>query len=220
MGRERERLRRKDSLYGKSIAESRVSQLQLTNNLLEGFTQVTFCAKAPPMIGPVTEPTLHMALIIPNHCPLSLSGTKSVTTISVSAISPPPPIPCSERPTSRGPKFFETPATIAPTRKKTRATMMTCLRPKMCEKLAKLGWKMVEHSRKEVPAQNASIAVPFSFCAIIWTGINTLTLLERCNDDIREGLPARRQRDWSHRGLPSMLSLQECRRPHIAVSMA
>ncbi len=39
----------------------------------------------------------------------------------------------------------------------------------MCENEAKLGWKIVEVSRKEVPAQKASIAVPLSCFAIIWS---------------------------------------------------
>ena len=118
------------------------------------------------MMGPVTLPMLHILLINPNHCPLNLNGTRSVTTISVKAISPPPPIPWSERPTNKGPKLFETDATMAPTKKKTRATMITGLRPKICEKEAKLGWKMVEVRRKDVPAQKASIAVPLSCLAM------------------------------------------------------
>ena len=37
----------------------------------------------------------------------------------------------------------------------------------MWEKDAKLGWKMVEQSRKDVPDQKASMAVPLSFRATI-----------------------------------------------------
>lgn len=111
-------------------------------------------------MGPVTEPMLHMALINPNHWPLSLNGIRSVTTISVKATSPPPPIPCKERPTSKGPKLLDADAMTAPTKKKTSATMIVGLRPKICENDAKLGWKTVLVSRKLVPLQNASIAVP------------------------------------------------------------
>ncbi len=130
-------------------------------------TQVTFCAKAPPMIGPVTEPMDHIALIMPNHCPRILNGTRSVTTMSVSTSSPPPPIPCRERPTSNVAKSFATPATIAPIIKRTRAVIITGFRPKMWEKEAKFGWKIVEQRRKEVPDQKASIAVPLSLSVII-----------------------------------------------------
>lgn len=112
------------------------------------------------MIGPDTDPKAHMELMRPNHLPLNLNGTRSVTTISVRAIKPPPPIPCNERPTSKTSKFGLVAATMAPTTKKTRPTMIIGFLPKMCEKLAKLGWKMVEHRRKEVPDQKASIAVP------------------------------------------------------------
>ena len=57
---------------------------------------------------------------------------------------------------------------MAPTRNRTRATMMTGRRPKMCEKEAKEGWKMVEVRRKDVPAQKASMAVPLRRLAMIW----------------------------------------------------
>ncbi len=131
-------------------------------------TQETFWAKAPPIIGPVTDPIDHIALIMPNHCPRILNGTRSVTTISVSTSKPPPPIPCKERPTSNVAKLFATPATIAPIIKRTRAIIITGFRPKMWEKEAKFGWKMVEQRRKEVPDQKASIAVPLSLSAMIY----------------------------------------------------
>lgn len=60
-----------------------------------------------------------------------------------------------------------TAATMAPMVKKTRATMTKGLRPKMCENDAKFGWKTVEVSKKDVPAQKASMAVPFSAWAMI-----------------------------------------------------
>jgi hypothetical protein len=39
-------------------------------------------------------------------------------------------------------------------------TIITGMRPKICEKLAKFGWKTVLARRKAVPDQNASMAVP------------------------------------------------------------
>ena len=134
---------------------------------IQKHTQETFCAKAPPIMGPVTDPTDHMALIMPNHWPRSLKGTRSVTTISVSTINAPPPIPCRERPTSNVAKLFASPQTMAPTIKKTREIIITGFRPKMWEKEAKFGWKIVEQRRKEVPDQKASIAVPLSLSAMI-----------------------------------------------------
>ena len=94
-------------------------------------TQDTACANAPPTMGPVTEPTLHIALMIPNHWPLCLSGTKSVTRISVRAMSPPPPTPWRDLPTRRDPNPSAVAATMAPMRKKTRATITRVFRPKM-----------------------------------------------------------------------------------------
>jgi len=61
---------------------------------------------------------------------------------------------------------------MTPTKNKVMETMMTGIRPKIWLKEAKLGWKTVEASRKDVPAQKASMAVPCSFFAI--TGRATL----------------------------------------------
>lgn len=138
------------------------------------LTQETFWANAPPITGPETEPMAHMPLIIPNHWPLSRSGTRSVTTISVRAISPPPPMPCKERPTRRVENSLATAQTIAPTRKNTKPVRIIGLRPKMWEKEAKLGWKMVEQSKNDVPDQKASMADPLSFWAMIYQGSNLL----------------------------------------------
>lgn len=91
----------------------------------------------------------------------------SVTTISVKAIKPPPPTPCSERPTRRVVKLLATAQIMAPTVKNTKAVKIMGFRPKMWEKEAKLGWKMVEQRRKEVPDQKASMAEPLSFWAMI-----------------------------------------------------
>jgi hypothetical protein len=57
-------------------------------------------------------------------------------------------------------KFFDNAAMIAPTVKKVKATKTKGFRPKMCENELKLGWKTVEVKRNDVPAQNASMAVP------------------------------------------------------------
>jgi hypothetical protein len=64
------------------------------------------------------------------------------------------------RPQSIRVKDIETPHMRAPAVKKTSARMRSGLRPNACDKLTKFGWKRVERRRNEVPAQNASTAVP------------------------------------------------------------
>jgi hypothetical protein len=108
----------------------------------------------------------------------------SVTMISERAMIPPLPIPWRERPTSRQVKFSATPATTAPTKKNSMDVRTRGLRPKIFENDAKLGCKTVydvgqafsvpkqgclpvEDSRKAVPHQKASMAVPFRLCEIV-----------------------------------------------------
>jgi hypothetical protein len=102
-----------------------------------------------------------------NHLPRSLKGTKSQAMISVKAITPPPPIPWTDRPTRMTVKFLATAATIAPTPKRTREPRMRGLRPKMWLKFPIMGWNTVLVSRKLVPDQKASIALPPRVCAMI-----------------------------------------------------
>jgi hypothetical protein len=64
-------------------------------------------------------------------------------------------------------KFLASPATNAPIANKVSAPNTNGLRPKICEKDAKLGWKTVDVRRKEVPDQKASMAVPCSFAAMM-----------------------------------------------------
>jgi hypothetical protein len=64
-------------------------------------------------------------------------------------------------------KFLASPATNAPIANKVSAPNTNGLRPKICEKDAKLGWKTVDVRRKEVPDQKASMAVPWSFAAMM-----------------------------------------------------
>ena len=123
-------------------------------------------ANAPPMTGPLTEPIAHIRLIQANHRPLSLKDTMSVMMTYVSALSPPPPTPCTVRPTRRVVIFWAMAEMTAPAVNNVRATRSTDLRPNMWEREAHVGWKTVLVRRKEVPAQNASIAVPLRSAAI------------------------------------------------------
>lgn len=101
--------------------------------------QLASCEKAPPMMGPDTDPTAHIIDRKPKYFPRSRSGTRSVTMISVREMMPPPPMPWIDRPTRITVKLFATLATMAPAVKKTSAMRMSALRPKMSEREAKLG---------------------------------------------------------------------------------
>lgn len=137
----------------------------VTNQKIQ--VQSTFSANPPPSSGPTTVPRAHMELMKLNHLPRSRRGTRSVTTISVSAITPPPPMPWMDLPTRMTPKLFATAAMMAPTPKKVKLMKMIGFRPKMELKFPSTGWKTVVVRRKAVPAQNASIAVPPSSFAMM-----------------------------------------------------
>lgn len=49
-----------------------------------------------------------------------------------------------------------------------RVTRRTGLRPRRAEREAWVGWKTVEERRKEVPAQKASMALPWRSWEMIW----------------------------------------------------
>lgn len=55
------------------------------------------------------------------------------------------------------------------------------MRPTMCEREAKDGWKTVEVSRYDVPLQKASMAVPFRSVAMVYITRCQHTLLIRWN---------------------------------------
>ena len=80
---------------------------------------------------------------------------------------PPPPKPCIDLPTSSIAKFFAVPANITPTKNRITLVMMTGIRPNIWLNEAELGCTTVEQRRKDVPAQKDSIAVPWSFRAMV-----------------------------------------------------
>lgn len=90
----------------------------------DGEMDSPFCARPPPTIGPATVPNAQTLFSTPNHFPRSRSGMRSVIRISLSATTPPPPTPCSVRPTIKTVKFLATAATMEPTVKKTKAMMI------------------------------------------------------------------------------------------------
>lgn len=129
--------------------------------------QFVFSANAPPMTGPATDPIAHCRLISENHLPRSLNVTMSEMMMYVKATSPPPPMPCTERPTSSTAELLATEAMMAPIVNNKRAAKSTGLRPMIWEKEAHDGWNTVEVRRNEVPAQNVSTAVPLRAVDIV-----------------------------------------------------
>lgn len=64
-------------------------------------------------------------------------------------------------------KFLLSAQRIAPTAKKASESINTGLRPKIWLKEAKIGCRTVDVNKNDVPDQNASIALPLSFSAMI-----------------------------------------------------
>jgi hypothetical protein len=91
----------------------------------------------------------------------------SVITISVRHIIPPPPIPWIDRLIRMTVKLLAVAAATAPIRKSVSEKKIKGLRPKMCEKDPRTGWKIVDVRRNEVPDQKASIADPPRTLAMI-----------------------------------------------------
>lgn len=100
------------------------------------LTQVALYAKAPPTTGPDTDPRAHTPPMAPKYAPRSLMGTKSVMMISLSSITPPPPMPWTVLPASITVKFCATPEMIMPIKKQMMQNVSAGIRPKMCDKAA------------------------------------------------------------------------------------
>lgn len=122
-----------------------------------------------PVIGPTTVPRAHIAEIREKYWPRMASGTISVTTISVRQMTPPPPVPWILRPTSMRVKLSASAAMIAPARKRARLMKMRGFRPKIWLNEPMTGCHTVDVSRKDVPAQNASMPLPWRAFAIIYS---------------------------------------------------
>ena len=76
-------------------------------------------------------------------------------------IIPPPPIPCSERPTKKTPNPLATGAqSSVPSVKNMTDTKSTSVYPKMSDSAAMKGWHTAHDNRYDVPAQNASVVLP------------------------------------------------------------
>lgn len=101
-----------------------------------------------------------------------------MTTTSERTAIPPPPTPCRHRPTRICVKSFAIPATKDPMRKKSRLIRIIGRRPKISDRVAVVGWKTVEHSKKDVPLQKACIAVPWREDAISYSFLNKQRLQE------------------------------------------
>jgi hypothetical protein len=77
-----------------------------------------------------------------------------------SDMMPPPPMPWMLRPARKTTKLFAAQHRMVPMRKSSMAKHNMCCRPKISEREARNGWNMLLVRRYEVPAQNASLAVP------------------------------------------------------------
>lgn len=92
----------------------------------------------------------------------------------VKVTNPPPPIPCTDLPTSKRIIVGATEARMVPRLKRNNAERSTDLRPMMWENCAHVGWKTVEQRRKEVPHQKAWMAVvPVRDVAMAWILFST-----------------------------------------------
>lgn len=131
-------------------------------------------AKAPPIIGPMTVPNDQVSERILIHFPRCRSGIRSAMRTSVRAMIPPPPTPWMQRPTSITGILLHIAATIEPTVKATIAPKRVHFLPKMSDIMLNVGWNTVEATRKEVPAQKASMAVPLRASAIVYTRVNAV----------------------------------------------
>lgn len=76
-------------------------------------------------------------------------------------------MPWTVRPANNRVKFLAMPAIMTPMKNNANEVMITGIRPKIWLKEAKLGWKTVDDSKKDVPAQKASSAEPWSFLAMM-----------------------------------------------------
>lgn len=94
---------------------------------------------APPRIGPVTVPSAQGTLMNPNHCPRNRKGTRSVTMMSVTAVTPPIPIPCKHLPLNITVKLPACAAIRHPAASAVAHRVKAFLPPKMSDKHAQLG---------------------------------------------------------------------------------
>ena len=80
----------------------------------------------------------------------------------VMAMVPPPPIPCTQRPTSMTAKSCATAQRAVPKVKRTMDVTSSRWRPKQEEAAAITGWQTADVRRYDVPVQNVSAADPRS----------------------------------------------------------
>ena len=78
----------------------------------------------------------------------------------VMAMMPPPPIPCTQRPTSMTAKSCATAQRAVPKVKRTMDVTSSRWRPKQEEAAAITGWQTADVRRYDVPVQNVSAADP------------------------------------------------------------
>ena len=104
-----------------------------------------------------------------SHFPCSRRGIVSTTIKAVKHKIPPPPAPCTVRPTSMLVKLLEDATTTEPMKNSTRLASIKGLRPNICDNDPIMGWNTVDARRNDVPLQNASTAEPARALAITFS---------------------------------------------------
>ena len=92
----------------------------------------------------------------------------SLNITMVRAIMPPPPTPWIVRPASSPVKSCDRQQRSVTTVKSNTDNVRSSRRPKISKRAAMKGWKTVHARRYDVPAQNASVALPLIELDIVW----------------------------------------------------
>ena len=122
---------------------------------------MTCSTNSPPISGPRTLPSAHAASTSEKYFGRCRSGTMSAKMTCPMVMMPPPPMPWIERPTKKTVKSLAMGAQRrVPRVKNNTETTSISLRPNMSDSAAVNGWHTAHESRYDVPAQNASVAVP------------------------------------------------------------
>lgn len=101
-----------------------------------------------------------------NHFGLWRSGTMSVTITPPKTWMPPPPTPCTHRPTSSTSMELAAQQRIVPTVNRTSDVVSQIGRPKMSLSEAMIGMTTAFTSRYEVPTQKARVMSPLRLVTI------------------------------------------------------
>ena len=132
------------------------------------------------MTGPRRLPSPQAARTSEKYLGRCRSGMISAKMTCPIVIIPPPPIPCTERPTKKTPNPFAAGAhSRVPNVNNMTDTKSISVCPNMSDSAAMKGWHTAHASRYDVPAQNASVALPSRSRANVCQVISIKSLLSR-----------------------------------------